>query len=73
MTSTGSSPGRWPTDRTGLLVGVYAGLVLLATEVLQLKSPVAVAGSTLVAAALFSPLRSRGQRAVDQRVQPGPL
>jgi hypothetical protein len=44
---------------TGLLVGVYAGLVLLATQVLTLKSPVAVAGSTLVAAALFSPLRSR--------------
>ena len=52
---------------TGLLVGVYAGLVLLATEVLTLKSPVAVAGSTLVAAALFSPLRSRVQRAADQR------
>ena len=52
---------------TGLLIGVYAGLVLLATEVLQLKSPVAVAGSTLVAVALFSPLRSRVQRTVDQR------
>ncbi|MDQ2813832.1 MAG: hypothetical protein M3Z75_18680 [Actinomycetota bacterium] len=52
---------------TGLLIGVYAGLVLLATEVLTLKSPVAVAGSTLVAAALFSPLRSRVQRAVDHR------
>ena len=52
---------------TGLLIGVYAGLVLLATEVLELESPVAVAGSTLVAVALFSPLRSRVQRAVDQR------
>ena len=52
---------------TGLLVGVYAGLVLLATQVLGLHTPVAVATATLAAAALFNPLRRRVQRAVDRR------
>jgi hypothetical protein len=46
---------------------VYAGLVLLATQVLHGPGPVTVAVSTLVAAALFNPVRHRVQRAVDRR------
>ena len=52
---------------TGLLIGVYTGLVLLATDVLDVHSSVAVAVSTLAAAALFNPLRQRVQRAVARR------
>jgi hypothetical protein len=52
---------------TGLLVGVYAGLVLLITQVFRFHSTVAVAAATLVAAALFNPLRRRVQLRVDRQ------
>ena len=52
---------------TGTLAAVFVGTVVLTTDVLPFSSPVAVAASTLTAAALFNPLRSRVQRAVDRR------
>ena len=52
---------------TGVLAGLYAGLVLLATKVLSVHSTVAVAAATLAAAALFNPLRRRVQNIVDRR------
>jgi hypothetical protein len=52
---------------TALLAGVFFGLVLLATRVLPFRTPIAVAASTLVIAALFNPLRRRVQHLVDRR------
>ncbi|HVC14221.1 MAG TPA: hypothetical protein VND62_05110 [Acidimicrobiales bacterium] len=52
---------------TGTLAGVYVGIIALATRLLPLSSSVAVAASTLVAVAIFNPLRRRLQHLVDRR------
>jgi hypothetical protein len=55
---------------SGLLVAVYVGAVLVLQSVLgrlAVGETLAVAGSTLLAAALFQPLRRRVQAAMDRR------
>jgi hypothetical protein len=50
-----------------LLTGAYFGVIAVLTTVLSSDSPLAVAGSTLAAAALFNPVRKRVQAWVDRR------
>ncbi len=52
---------------SGLLIGTFIGLVALTTDVLALSGRVGVAASTLAAAALLAPMRSRVQHLVDRR------
>jgi hypothetical protein len=52
---------------TGLLVGVYVGMIALTTHLIPLSSSVGVAASTLVAVGLFTPVRRMVQRRVDRR------
>jgi hypothetical protein len=52
---------------TAIVAGVFLGIVVLMTRVLPFSSPVAVAASTLAAAALFNPLRRRTQHVIDRR------
>jgi hypothetical protein len=50
-----------------MLLAVYAGTVFLISTVVPEAGSLAVAGATLLAAALFSPVRRRAQAFVDQR------
>jgi hypothetical protein len=51
----------------GVLAATYFGVIALLTSLLSPSSPLAVAGSTLVVAALFNPLRRRIHGLVDRR------
>ena len=59
------------TALTGLLLAIYSGSVFLARTLIGERlgdGSLAVAASTLLAAALFSPLRSRVQTIIDRRL-----
>jgi hypothetical protein len=51
----------------GVLAVLFFSVVTLLTSLLQAESDLAIAGSTLAVAAVFTPLRHRVQVAVDRR------
>ncbi|HSK97687.1 MAG TPA: hypothetical protein VK891_13790, partial [Euzebyales bacterium] len=51
----------------GVLAAVYAGGVFVLSSLLPLENDLAVAGSTLVVALLFNPLRRRVRQRVERR------
>jgi hypothetical protein len=51
----------------GVLAVMFAGVVTMASSILQSESDLAVAASTLTVAAMFNPLRRRVQGWVDRR------
>ncbi len=52
---------------SGALVGAYFASVVVLQQVFPAESQVAIVGSTLLIAALFTPLRQRIQQAIDRR------
>jgi hypothetical protein len=58
------------TVLTALLAAVFVGIVVVGTDVLPLSSPVAVAASTLAAAALFNPATPLDSEADRPALQP---
>jgi hypothetical protein len=52
---------------TGLLTLAYVAMVVLTTQMLTFRAPLAVAASTVAAALLFNLPRRRLQRAVKRR------
>ena len=52
---------------TVLLVGVYAAIAVVQAVVFDVRSDLLVVAATLVAAAVFQPLRRRVQTAIDRQ------